>query len=211
MIKTIIFDFDDTLYTGSDVWGNWVDHVKRVLTELFGSEEKMKTFVEKNNIVRNVPTRQIIKLCEQEGYTAKKFVKILNKYICPHTGENIEAFSNEVLWELRKTKKLYIVSMSTKRYIKHYGEKYGIDLKPFKKIYQTNYCKHKSKGDVYQKIMLKNRLKPEEMLVIGDLLKNDVQPALDLGMNGFHFLGDYNQVYDYFTSNQILDCSKYKK
>ena len=53
--------------------------------------------------------------------------------------------------------------------------------------------------------------KPEEVLMIGDNFSSDIKPAQQLGMNALHFLGDFNQLYDYFTQNNILDCEEFKK
>ncbi len=47
--------------------------------------------------------------------------------------------------------------------------------------------------------------------MIGDNYSHDIEPALKLNMNALHFRGDFNQIYDYMTKNNICDCTKYKK
>ena len=58
--------------------------------------------------------------------------------------------------------------------------------------------------------MEREKNRPEEMLMIGDNPFHDIQPALDLGMQALHFQGDFNQIYDFMTGNNILNCEKFK-
>ena len=64
-------------------------------------------------------------------------------------------------------------------------KKMGINRKYFKKIYQNNFLKSDmSKAVAYKKILKKEKVKPTQIVVIGDNYHNDILPALDLGMQG---------------------------
>jgi len=210
MIKTIIFDFDNTLYIG-DVWKGYREFEKSFIIESFASEEKYKQFVEKYQIDHSEYIMHIVKLFKQDGLSVKNLEKVYKKHIFKHSSDDIKIMPNELFRDLKEKYNLYIVSMSHKNYVEHYCKLYGIDLKYFNGINSLSFTKHKNKGDVYSEIQRNEHLNAEEILVIGNEFENDIKPAIDLGMKTLHFKEDFNQIYDYFTENQILNCAKFKK
>ncbi len=213
MIKTIIFDFDDTLYVG-DVWGKkWADFLEKFAQYIVRNESTYKKIMKKYDLTNSLRTqKEVCIMSEKEGFGHRRFKKFLKHNIYEHATKDVEVISADFLKELSKSYHLYVVSLSTQNYLKHYSKLYGIDEKCFKKMYSVNLCaKNKSKAVLLKKIMKKEKCLPEEMLMVGDSLKSDIEPAKQLSINTLQFNGDFNQIYEYFTENKILDCKKYIK
>lgn len=51
-----------------------------------------------------------------------------------------------------------------------------------------------------EKIVKNEKLKPEEVLMVGDNPITDIAPAQRLGLQSFYFQEDYNELYDFFRS-----------
>lgn len=208
MIKTIIFDFDDTLYI-ADFWKEWPGFIKKGFLSVLKSQEKVNQLYEKYSIKGNISQVEISEICEKEGLNYKRFRKYLKTHV--NIIEDAKEFiSNEFLRDLAKKYNLYILSMSEKIHVKYYSKKFGIDLKPFKKVITANPL-DKTKGLEMEKIMKHEKLAPNEVLMVGDSFKSDIEPAKKLEVNTYHFQKDFNQLYEFFTSHDLLNCEKYKK
>lgn len=185
-MKVIIFDFDDTLHRGND-WTNWGKFVEAFLTNEFNSNKKAVEFMKKHNITYLTNGQKIAKAMIDETGSANSFVKFQSDNIFPLTLETIRHVDGEKIKELSNHYKLYIVSNNTVKYIKHYLKIWKININSFVNIYQNNFFKsNATKGVIYAKILKQESVLPEESLVIGDNYKNDIVPALELGMNGYH-------------------------
>lgn len=217
-IKTIVFDFDDTLYTSENVWKNLYDYMIEILGTFLDKDEakrildesiKIKTSNSKNG---NINNDKIVLVLEQHGYDTSKYKNAVDKNVYKHTGK-VEPISNAFLEELSKKYSLYCVSMSDKAYLEHYFEKYHINKNCFKDIMSANiFAKDKTKVPVLKKIIKKEGIFPSELLMVGDSYSHDIMPAIKVGAETFHFnQKNFNQIYDYFTENGILDCEKFKK
>lgn len=202
MIKTIIFDFDDTLYCGS-AWTTWPKYILQGFVKAGVSEDDCKKLYEKYGIETFTQQSKIVDLCYAENINIKKFRNYLKKNVYQHPFEVTQKISNQFLTDLSKKYKLYLLSLSEQRYIKFYGKKYGVDLKPFKKLI-TSDPKNKSKSIDMKKILEKEKLLPDECMMIGDSLKFDIEPAQALGIKTYHFNKNYDELYQYFSKNNIL-------
>lgn len=211
MIKVIVFDFDDTLYIGK-VWKNFKAYLTDILTKYFSSKEKGEQFLKRAyEIDKNLSNKNNVKLLEEEGYDSKKYVELIEGNIYEHACVP-KFISHKFLEDLTKKYPVYIVSMSSPNYMKRYLKKYGFDDIDFKNVYSVDLLsKNKSKKDNYEKIAKDEKIKPDELLVVGDDYINDIVPAIEAGVKYIHIGESFNQIYDYFTENNILDCEKYKK
>lgn len=216
-IKVIVFDFDDTLYIGN-VWKNLYNYKIETL-ETFLDKDEAKRILDESIRIKtsnsnngNINNDKIILVLEQNGYDTSKYKKAVNKSIYKHTGE-VEPILNEFLEELSKKYSLYCVSMSHKAYLDFYFEKYKIKTSYFKAIMSADiYAEDKSKTPILRKIIEKEHISPNELLMIGDSLSHDIEPAKRIGCQTFHFTEkNFNQIYDFFTANGILNSEKYKK
>ena len=212
-IKVIVFDFDDTLYTSENVWGNLYSYTINIL-EKFLSIDESKRILEESILMSKgkINFNMITSVLQQNGYDAKKFVKNIAQTIYMHTGK-VEVIPNEFLQELSKKYTLYCVSMSDKTYLNYYFDKYKINKTYFKEILSANIvAKDKTKVPVLKKIIKKEGIFPSELLMVGDSFSHDIMPAIKVGAQTFHFnKKNFNQMYDFFTENGILDCEKFKK
>ena len=201
MIKTIIFDFDDTLYCGSK-WTTWVEYIFLGFYKSGVSKEDCKKLYEKYGVETFLEQLKIVDLCFAENINTKKFRNYLKKNVYQHPFEVTKTISNDFLKKLSKKYKLYVLSLSEQRYIKYYGKKYGVNLKTFKKIITLNPI-DRTKAVEMKKILQKEKLLPEECLMIGDSLKSDIQSAESLGIKTYHFNRDYDALYKYFETNNL--------
>lgn len=208
MIKTIIFDFDCTMYVGNN--GDNKSNDRMLVEKCFGKgvyEDFVKRFgVNKKDI------KDIVEICRNEGMDYEKLAKAFTDFPFIHKiKDKLELLPNEFFRKLcGRGIGLYVASMSQMNYLQIYFKLYDIDQSCFKDFLCMELTGHTSKADLFEIIMKRENCKPEEMLMIGDNLFHDVQPALALGMNALHFKGDFNQIYDYLTQNQICDCEEFK-
>lgn len=212
MIKTIIFDFDDTLYVG-DVWKDWKTFLLKLYNYVvYNDEEKLKEILKKYDLKKYFSTLDAVIISEKENLKAKRVNKFLKKNVYTHSTKDVKVIDMNFLKELKKHYHLYVITISGKEYMKKYLKLYKFDKKDFKKVYSLDmYAKDKTKGLLMKKIMKKEGCKPEEILMVGNNYESDIKPAEELKMNCLLFNGDFNQIYQYFTDNKILDSKKYIK
>ncbi len=210
-MRIICFDFDNTLYIGS-VWGNLKQYMIDSLSKFIEKNIAQRIVEESIEITGSIHSDVIAELVEKYGYDSQRYVDHMNEDIYIHTGE-VEPISNEFLRDLSKKYPIYLVSMSDKVYINYYFEKYNIDKKCFKEIVTTNLvAKDKTKMPNLKKIIEKEKIKSSELLMVGDSNVYDIEPAKKIGAQTLRFdEKNFDQIYDYFTENSILDCEKYKK
>ena len=211
MIKTVIFDFDSTLYVG-DVWENWIEHLKKLYKYIVNDDEKLKKILEKYDLKKYNSTLDAEIIAEKENLSLRRLKKFLKEKLYVHSTNDVKVIDSNFIKELKKHCHLYVISISGQEYLKHYFDLYHLDKKDFKKIYSLDlYAKDKTKGLLMKKIMKKEKCSPEETVMIGDNLETDIKPAQKLNLNYLHFTGDFNQIYKYFTDKKVLDGTKYIK
>lgn len=199
MIKAIIFDFDKTLYSGIS-WKNWPNFVIGALYKVVKDQQKVEHFVEKYGIRKDASQTILAEACINEGFNFKKIRRYLKTHVCPlqaKDGKKLSTISNDFLISLSKRYPLYLISLSEKKHIKFYAKKYGISLKPFKKIITLNPL-NKSKAVEMKKVVEAEKLNPEEVLMVGDNPVHDIEAAKSVGLQTFLFNEDYEELYDFF-------------
>lgn len=93
--------------------------------------------------------------------------------------------TEEVLKALKKKKiKLFLLCNIDKFAFEQVNQKYGLD-KYFNKMYNSYETgKLKSDKEAYLKILKDNKLKPEQVVVVGDCLISDIASAENAGLKG---------------------------
>lgn len=211
-LKVIVFDFDNTLYVG-DVWGDYYDYSVSMLSKILPKDKAKEIADEsKSNNYNYINNDHIIATLKKYNYDYVTFVKNLIKNTYIHTGK-AEVISDEFLKELKNKYHIYIATMSNENYLNHYIEKYKINKDYFKGIYSADLlAEDNSKVPLFKKIIEKEKVMPEEVLMVGDSYMHDILPAQLLGMQTLYFNGtSFDQIYNYFTENKILDCTNLVK
>lgn len=199
MIKVIIFDFDGTLHTG-EPWSNWHSYMLDTLHYALPDydQKDILNFLSKYSLTLDSLTSLIANALIQEFGTAEKMVEFQSHNIYRLDYQNLEIINPKLLEELSKKYHLYIVSNSPVESIKRHFGHWGINAELFKNIYFNQFeNKNPTKSVFYQKIMSDEQVAPDEILVIGDNVTDDLVPAKNLGMQTFHTT-KLQDIYDYF-------------
>lgn len=194
-IKVIIFDFDDTLYNGQ-VWENWGKHTKKYVCSNF---ENPDDIFKKYDLTSNSNWTSYVKMTIAEKGTSKPCYDYQMNNVCELNLSNAVAVDSNRLRELSKKYQLFIVSNSSMTHLNYYSEKMGIDLKCFTGIFDNQFKpENLTKTLRYQEIIDTYKLKPDSILVLGDNPKNDIEPAIAMGMNGecVRNLSETYQIFD---------------
>ena len=204
MIKAVVFFFFFTLYRGeTPVWTNWGTYLKTAFKSVVKDEKRLEEICEKYDVKPSTSYINVLQICQNENLNLRKLKRYIRKHIYMHSHDKIQTISDEFLKKLKENHALYVVTLSDQPYVKYYSKKYNIDRKNFRKMYSLNFFEdHPSKGNVYAKIIKKEKISPKELLVIGDNFDNDIIPARKLGAKTLYFKGDYNQIYDYFKNGE---------
>ena len=107
--------------------------------------------------------------------------------------------SNQELQKFKQLGKIYIVSNYKQGDLLAALEYNNFDESMFEEIISNDLSKPENldKFKIYQEIMQKSNLKPNQILVVGNNFKHDLQSAKKLGMH-------YYLVKDGFTYDEIL-------
>lgn len=184
-IKTIAFDFDDTLYSGADKV-TWKKFLQSSIMDLlsFLSLQELKN-IEKDITSRPLSDRKVIQYISKYGLKREDYEQYCKSHISDqNTFQNYMKVSNKVLRQFANNFKLYIVSNSIKTNVLDKCDKLGIDKSLFKDIISNELNEYDSKKVVYKQIIENEKIKPEELLIIGNSFEKDVLPAISIGANG---------------------------
>ena len=183
-IKCVIFDFDNTMYysdTQLEAKLAWLQNAIVTLggkTQAQAKELMLKTgFTACNphqpSFSSHLPLFGITMDAWQEYQSETRYFV-----------DNVQIVPNVYYETLRAKYPLYIVTNSFVHDINIKAEKYGIDFNSFK-IYGCEHGKkHMNKKETYAKIAEDLNLSPKNLLIIGDRLKIDIFPLLELDGNG---------------------------
>ena len=195
MVKIIIFDFDQTLYSGpvSRKRNYDMDRLRKAFNEL--NDQEFDQILKKYRIMRkNITPDKVVEVLIAE----KKNTLTTNSPYLASEPENMkktiftELIDNEVLSQLyREGYKLFIVSNSPKESVERNCKTLGIDIENFTIIgmpYLAGLKNYgiKNKMARYKQIMETENVEPQECLVIGNSYKADLIPAQNLGMRSVH-------------------------
>ena len=196
MIKAIIFDFDDTLYNGP-VWENWGSYTKNYVYANFENPDEI---YKKYGFTCNSNGASFVKMTISEKGSAEPFYNYQLNNVCELNLTDVVVVDNDRLRELKNKYKLFIVSNSSITHLNYYMEKMGIDDRCFTGVYDNQFkTENLTKALRYEEIINTYKLKPENILVLGDNPKNDIEPAIQLGMSGecVRSLRDLYRIFDH--------------
>lgn len=202
MIKVVIFDFDDTLYSDTNPlpWKNFC--IKTV--EYFLKKLKVKDSENILNIVKNsgFSDRQLIKFIVSLGAKEKDVKDYMKSHnIEGNAFENCKKVSNTTLRDFQQYFVMYIVSNSLETSVQDNMELLKIDSSFFKDIISN---KEDSKKGEYENIIKREGILPNELLVIGNSYSSDILPALEIGANGKVVTSADFLFEDFFDNKGVL-------
>lgn len=183
-IKVIVFDFDGTLYSVDDLSVMWQEYcnkcIRTMFSELSDAEYNKLLF---NENFKKITFNNAISLLKKHDKMEKLF-EYRNKTNLEIDISKTMAFSNEELNKFARKYTLYIVTNNVQKGIEDISNQLGLDLTKFKKIYINDYKHGVGKEWYYKEIIKKEKIKPEELFVIGDDIETDIKPAIKLGGSG---------------------------
>jgi len=181
-VKVIVFDFDNTLYSGVDWSQEWARFCEKGLRYVF----------------RDWSDKDFYKMIDKEMdsfFTSDKMISVIEKYdkkvsdwldfrirnTCTIDYSRATCISNDELKKFAEKHKLYIVSNSTAKDINYVSTYFKMDLSVFKEIIINDYKNGPDKKFYYEEIIKKEHIEPQQLLVIGDSEETDIKPALEVG------------------------------
>lgn len=176
-IKTIIFDFDNTFYTAKYVDG-WGDYLRKFIEKYLDNNENYKNIVDDST-----NGLKMAEIMLKEKGSAKKFYDYQGDVIFELDLNGLEIINKKNIEKLSNYYKLYMVSNSHKKYLNYHLDKFKIKKEIFTEILDNEFkSKDLSKAIRYKEILKSEKIKPEEILVVGDSFESDLVPAKNLGM-----------------------------
>lgn len=178
-LKVIIFDFDDTLYSGGS-WDNFYPTCYNFLASVGVGKDAAEVeylFNTKYAKYHPITTKASVYFAEHD-MDVNLLYDYFNKNIYDITSEKMQYMDYSLLKKLAKNYVLCMVTDSPENYIKHYAQMFGLDLSVFTKIYCN---KHESsdfsKSFYISKCVSEMGAKPKEAVMIGDNFNADILPA----------------------------------
>ncbi len=185
-IKAIIFDFDDTLYTGP-ASESWPVYLNNFISKLYKSKKEREEFFRKYKIDKNISGIKFASYMIAETGSASKFSRHLENKLCKLDTSKLTPVDNNLIKELTKKYKLAILSNSSNKYMRYHLKHLKINENYFDLIYSNKfYADDISKKRYYVEISNKWNLEPQNILVIGNSNESDLWPAILVGMQTFH-------------------------
>lgn len=187
-VKAVIFDFDDTLYSGGD-WSDFFDICTEFLVAKGFGNSKNEIFdmlEAKYPNIHNFGMR-VCNYAKENGYDVNILYDYLNENIYDISNANFEFMDYAFLEKLSKLMPIYLVSNSPENYVKHYAKEFGINLNFFEKVY---YNRHE--GEDFSKLFYIKKcielagVLPEETLMVGDDLYSDIHFGKLAGCQTFY-------------------------
>lgn len=189
--KVIVFDFDETLYYSPDVREYYIRYIKKTILNLSNlSEEQTDSLMQEVGFtMENKASPSFSSSCGKFGIEKSAWDNYRIDNFFEINYKNAESIDNKLLNELSNHYPLYIVTNEAYKNILIKAEKLGIDISMFKKIFAPSVeallgGNVKTKKELYREIIESEKVLPSEVLVIGDRIKVDVEPMLELGGNG---------------------------
>lgn len=187
-IKIVVFDFDETLYSGGD-WSRYFRYCTGALIEkgLFEKpEDVFEEFAKYFDETERFGLR-VAKYLKMKNMDIGFYRDYLNDHIYDIGLDHVEAIENKLLLELKKKYKVFMLSDSPRKHIEFYMDKFGFSKEAFDEIYLNTFREGDFSKSVYLKqIMEKYGVQPDEILMVGDSEISDIKPAKELSIQHFH-------------------------
>ena len=194
MIKNIIFDLGGVIING---------HHYYVLNDLNISEEVKKEIEDKffNEVTKLDYKEGTIQEClNNSGLELDDYTKdyILHYYKHRKYNQDVIDLKNE----LSKNYNIYILSNMNMEVI-NYLESIGLFENTTGRIISQPYKTIKPDKEIYEILLNKYNLKPEECIFIDDTPEN-VETAINLGMDGFIYKENTKELINYLKEKGII-------
>ena len=177
--KVVIFDFDRTLYNNV-VYEGWHNYCRQALLELIKEipQDAQNLLDNKGNIGDS----KIIEIISNVGLHVKDWIDYRRNHLRTFDISNATTVDKNVLKEFASKYSLYIVTHNQRFDVERVANALGIDLTLFKDILTNTFEDGLfSKKYMYNRIIERENVKPEQVFVIGDDYECDIEPALEIG------------------------------
>lgn len=207
--KVLVFDFDETLYYSPDIREYYIRYIKSTILKLSNlSESETDSLMEEVGFtMENKASPSFSSSCGRFGIEKSAWDNYRIDNFFEINYKNAESIDNSVLLNLSKRYPLYIVTNEAYKNILIKAERLGIDVTVFKKIFAPSSealrsGNVKTKKERYTEIINSEHISPSEILVIGDRVKVDVDPMLELGGNGLIITRPY-EIEEFVKQNLL--------
>lgn len=214
-IKTIIFDFDETMYYSPTIHETYVGYIKKTVMKLTDKDEaEVLSLMNKYGFTSTGESRiSFGKNCEKFGVTKEQWdnYRITDFFQIDYSTAKI--VPNVVYKMLALKYSLYVVSNEVYDNVLYKANKLNIDLTPFTKVYAPTVDQLKNyltKSEVYKLIREKEQCAFDEMMVVGDRYSVDIQPLEELGGHGV-LIKNVDEITSFFADYEKNDRFDLKK
>lgn len=198
-IKCVVLDFDNTMYS----YGEWAN--EDILTERFLHEQNLLPGIENKveYLSKLYPQYHIIQFVfaylHDNNIDDSTFRKFNNENISEIRKPETVFIKPEIIKEISKKYKLFMISDSFKSYLLYYLDYAKINKDWFDDILQNQYDDEGyTKIPMMKTVLEQTGLKPEEIVMVGDSEKSDILPAKIVGFQTYH-------VKDVFDTEKFLN------
>ncbi|MBU8902559.1 MAG: HAD family hydrolase [Victivallales bacterium] len=213
-IKVIAFDADDTLWENQPHFNEIITEFTKLL-KVYCSEKKSLDSIHEMQ-VKNLPLY---------GFGARSLTLSMIQAACELSNHQIDALSIEKIIQLGKKLLMMPVELidSAQEVVKQLQGKYRLILitkgdlvEQERKLSNSGLIKYfhhieilsDKRVEDYQNLFDRLNLKPEEFLMIGNSLKSDILPVLELNAKAiyipYHSTWEHEQVNDYDKNHKNL-------
>ena len=187
-IKVIVFDFDGTLYKNID-WTGYDKHVLKGIRKYFSelTDSQYEQMLVKHNVQEDTVTEDLARLFRDEKGSTELYVEYMDSLKFEGDFSNAKIFSEELLSQLSKKVKLFVLSNSSVPNIKFVCNKINLNLNAITKIYSNRFdVDDLSKTKRLKELIAELDVIPSQVLMVGDSIVNDLIPARKLGLKTLH-------------------------
>lgn len=188
-IKVVAFDFDETFYKSDNMKALYLNYIFKTFKVLCGFDDnKIKTIMnELGYTLESKIAPSFSQICTQFGVSEEEYHNYRIENFFEIDYDKAEVVGLDVLKRFKEKFKVYIVSNEIDKLFYNKMNKLKISPDLFDGIYCTpiDAMKTKNKKEAYYDILKKNNCFPENLVVVGDRFKVDIEPALSLGASGF--------------------------
>lgn len=203
-IKAIIFDFDDTLYFQRNKEDRYLHYCKNVVQFLTGLSPEIidQKFVE-FNFIKGATRPRLRELIGKFGDYKDKYDKYRTKYFYMPDVKTTDVVGKETLEKYHNKYKIFLVSGEFVFNIDKKADALGIDVTIFDEVVgAVDPSENIEKVVTYQNLMNKYGFSPNQICVIGDRYKVDLEPMIKLNGGGFLVseLKDFHLIWEYLNN-----------
>ena len=182
-IKCVIVDFDKTLYSDADM--------SRVNTEYaeFLFEKKLvdRTETAIDDVLKKYPQWHMFQCCfyiaRQNGISDDETKQWFAEHIYDITRKGFKKVDARLMKKLCQKFPVYILSDSINAHLMHYIKMFNYNPEWFAGVVSNDFkLKSMSKCRLMKKIVKKENLKNDEVIMIGDSLRSDIKAANEAGI-----------------------------